>query len=79
MNSVNENQGMSADELEALLARLKRDLADTEEEREWVLKQTGMHLPGGTPQKYETEVSRLNDRITEIQDLIRTKKSNNTN
>jgi hypothetical protein len=57
-----------------LLERLKRDLADTEEEREWVLKQTGMHLPGGTPQKYEMEINRLKARVEETEDLLRAKK-----
>lgn len=58
---------------EVLIQRLQtltEELEELEEERSFVLKQTGLHLPGHTVKKYETELSSLNKSIAKLQEEI---------
>ena len=58
---------MTVTELQNLLARLRADLDDLEEERCFVLGQTGVHISAGKPAKYEAEVAGLCARIAEVE------------
>ncbi|MDN5347169.1 MAG: hypothetical protein PWP65_733 [Clostridia bacterium] len=62
---------MSKEELQHALADLQARLEELEEEREFVLGQTGHHLPGHTRRKYEAEIEALKARIREIEDLLK--------
>lgn len=61
---------MTRDELEKYLAKLKEDLEEVEEERMFVLRQTGYHVSGGTVKKYEAEVTGLKAKIAEVEKLL---------
>lgn len=65
---------MTGAELQSLLAKLKEELEEAEEEKMYVLGQTGIHLPGATVRKYEAEISELKQRITEVEEMLRAKK-----
>ena len=64
---------MTVGELTEHLSRLKADLEDIEEERTFVLGQTGAHVSTGTVKEYETEVASLKARIEEVEQLLRAK------
>ncbi|WP_088226457.1 hypothetical protein [Desulfosporosinus sp. FKB] len=49
------------------LETLSKELEELEEERDYVLKQTGLHLPGHTVKKYEAELSILKNSLVLIQ------------
>lgn len=56
-------ENLSALNKEALEKHLQRcldELEELEEERSFVLKQTGLHLPGHTVKKYEAEIKLRN-------------------
>ncbi len=72
---MNNFENMSIPELEKKLENLKDDLEDTKEERSLVLGQTGIHLPGSTVKKFETEIEELNQRINELEELLQKKHS----
>lgn len=55
--------GKSKEELEKTLASLKDELEEVQEERQFVLGQTGLHVSGGTVKKFDAEVSALNEKI----------------
>lgn len=65
----------SREKLRHLLATLEADLEDLEEERMFVLGQTGVHLSASTVQRYENEVTRLKERITEIRQVLESAQS----
>jgi hypothetical protein len=48
------------------LQSLSEELQELEEEKKYVLKQTGLHLPGHTVKKYESESLTLIKSITEL-------------
>lgn len=60
----------SREGLRHLLATLEADLEDLEEERMFVLGQTGVHLSASTVRRYDTEVVRLKERIDEIRRML---------
>lgn len=66
---------MTISELEKFLLKLKNDLEEVEEERMFVLSQTGLHVPGVTVKKYEAEVYDLKDRIEEAEKFLQSKKA----
>ena len=66
---------MNVSELEGILTKLEKELEEIVEERTFVLGQTGMHIRGRTVQTYEAEVTRLKARISEIEEILQTKKS----
>ena len=67
--------GMTVAELEALLANLRADLEEVEEERDFVLKQTGLHLSAREVTKFEKETSGLRVRIEEVEKALLSRKS----
>lgn len=66
--STEENKEIK--ELEAKLSRLKNNLSEVEEERQFVLGQTGLHVPGVTQKKYDAEIRELTALIDDTQMLI---------
>jgi hypothetical protein len=66
---------MSIDELEKKLVKFKESLEELEEERIFVLGQTGIHLPGTTVRKYETEEEEINQCINELEELLQKKRT----
>jgi hypothetical protein len=66
--------GMSAAELEELLADLQADLEDVEEERAFVLGQTGVHISASTVARYESERESLRARIEQAEEALRTRR-----
>jgi len=67
--------GMTPGELEKLLSELREHLEEVEEERMFVLRQTGVHLPGKTVREYEAEVNELKAKIDEVEIALRSKKT----
>lgn len=61
---------MNMPELEKKLAELKEYLQEIEEERRFVLHQTGIHLPGATVNKYEAEIKEINQNINVLKTLL---------
>ena len=66
---------MTVGELNEYLAKLKVDLEDLEEERMFVLGQTGLHVSAGEVKKYEAEFDSLKARIEEVEQLVRDKQT----
>lgn len=66
---------MTVTELEKELTKLKRDLEELEEERTYVLRQTGVHVPGATVKQYEADVDETKERIVELQQILQRKHS----
>ncbi len=66
-------ENMSACDLEQCLAKLRGDLEDLEEERMFMLGQTGLHVSAGQVKKYETQLETLRSDIEEVQQLLRTR------
>jgi hypothetical protein len=64
---------MTVDELEDLLASLRDDLEDLEEERAFVLGQTGVHLSVSAVTRYEVERRSLKEKIEEVEAALRTR------
>lgn len=71
-----ELREMSIEALEQRLAKLKEDFEELEEERLFVLGQSGYHVSGGTVRKYEAEVKKVQDEIAEVEQILREKKAN---
>jgi hypothetical protein len=70
---MTELANMAIGDLDALLRKLQADLEDVEEERMFVLGQTGVHISATTARKYEVEVHDLTTRIGEVEEAIRAK------
>ncbi|OFW57699.1 MAG: hypothetical protein A2133_08670 [Actinobacteria bacterium RBG_16_64_13] len=66
--------GMTMADLEQHVLVLKADLGEVEEERMYVLSQTGLHVSAGAVKKYETEINALKARIEEVEQVVRAKK-----
>jgi hypothetical protein len=66
--------GMTIAELDAYLSKLKADLEEVEEERMFVLGQTGLHVSASVVTKYENELNGLKTRIEEVEQLVQAKK-----
>ena len=66
--------GMTIAEAAKHLSELKADLEEVEEERLFVLSQTGLHVSAGAVKKYETEINALKARIEEVGRVVRAKK-----
>lgn len=77
MSLLEEYQEKSLEELENTLKKLTNDLEEVEEERMFLLGQTGVHLPGATVKKYEAEVNHLRERIEDCKAAIEKKKNGN--
>jgi len=57
---------LSKDDLTRRLQRLSEELEELVEERDFVLKQTGLHLPGHTVKKYESDLTNLQKSVSEV-------------
>ncbi len=66
---------MTTGEMEGLLSELKEKLDEAEEERTFVLNQTGHHVPGVTVKNCVAEVNDLRRRIEEIKKALLAKKT----
>lgn len=77
MSLLEEYVDKSVEELEKTLRKLNYDLEEVEEERMFLLGQTGIHLPGATVKKYEAEVNHLKGRIEDCKAAIEQKKNGN--
>lgn len=64
---------MTVTELEKELRNLKGDFEELEEERTYVLRQTGVHVPGATVKRYEADVEETKERIVELQRILHRK------
>ena len=54
------------EDLTRRLQTLSEELEELEEERSFVLKQTGLHLPGYTVRRYEVQTQTLKESISEL-------------
>jgi len=54
------------EDLTRRLQTLSEELEELEEERSFVLKQTGLHLPGHTVKRYEAQTQTLKESIAEL-------------
>lgn len=71
-----ENLSVLRDEdLTRRLQTLSEELEELEEEQSFVLKQTGLHLPGHTVKRYESQIKVLKESITELQGEMKRRKS----
>ena len=52
--------------LEQRLRNLEEELEELEEEKSFVLKQTGLHVSGGKVKQYDAQTKVLQDSIAEI-------------
>ena len=48
------------------LQTLTEELEELEEEKGYVLRQTGLHVSGGTMKKYESQTTILSESIAEL-------------
>ncbi len=72
---MNELSEMTPGELEEYLSKLRADLEEIEEERMFVLGQTGLHLSASEVGKYEADVNRLKARIEEAEQAAGAKRA----
>ena len=74
MTNEGKNPGeMTAKELEKHLSSLQMELEDLEEERTFVLGQTGLHVSAREVKNFEGRLDTLRDRIAEAKSLIEEK------
>ena len=66
--------GMTIAEVDEYLSELKADLEEVEEERMFVLSQTGLHVSAGAVKRYEAELNELKARIEEVEQVVLAKK-----
>ena len=57
---------MKIEELERRLGLLEEELEELEEEKSFVLKQTGLHVSGGKLKQYESQTISLQQSISEL-------------
>jgi hypothetical protein len=73
MSDAKDPNDMSAAELEAYIARLEVDLEDVQEEQQFVLGQTGLHVSAKSVNKFESQIEAVKRRIEEAQGLLAAK------
>lgn len=64
---------LSKEELEKLREKVREELEELEEERLFVLSQTGIHLSGGERKRYEAEVEALRKKLAAIEEALKEK------
>ena len=64
---------MTTEELDKHLSGLKAELEEVEEERMFVLRQTGLHVSAGTVKKYQNELDELRGRIEAVEEAVHAK------
>lgn len=57
---------MKNEELERRLGLLEEELEELEEEKGFVLRQTGLHVSGGKVKQYEAQTQSLQQSISEL-------------
>ena len=62
--------GPTTAELDKYLSKLRAELEEVEEERMFVLGQTGLHVSAGTVKKYETELNELKAKVEEVEQVV---------
>ena len=67
--------GSGSSDLESRLARLREELEDLEEERAFVLGQTGLHVSVKEVQRYESKMDSLRSKIGEVEQALNATKS----
>ena len=63
---MNDLSALRKEDLTRRLQTLSEELEELEEERSFVLKQTGLHLPGHTVKRYEASTQTLKESIAEL-------------
>ena len=58
------------EDLTRRLQTLSEELEEIEEERSFVLKQTGLHLPGHAVKRYESQIKALKESITDLKEEL---------
>lgn len=76
MAEKKELKDMTLAELKAELKRKEDLYEEVEEEREWMLVGTQIHVPGHTVKKYEAELKFIQKTIEEIKELIAAQEKN---
>ncbi|SJZ97435.1 hypothetical protein [Selenihalanaerobacter shriftii] len=66
----NSLEDLSTEELEKRLKEEKDKYEELEQEKEFVLGQTGIHLPGNTKQKYDNQLDEIQEKIDEIEEIL---------
>lgn len=61
---------MDRTEIEANIRRLNDQLAEVIEEKNFVLSQTGRHVPGHVAREYEATIKRLEKELAEWRQLL---------
>ncbi len=64
---------MTGPELAELLSSLRADLEDFEEERTFVLGQTGVHISASAVARYESEHAALRMKIEQVEQTVRSR------
>ncbi|GAB6174712.1 hypothetical protein JCM15765_41900 [Paradesulfitobacterium aromaticivorans] len=59
-------KNLSRQDLERRLNALEEELEELEEEKSFVLKQTGLHVGGGKVKQYEAQTQALQQSISEL-------------
>lgn len=65
-SSLEDLSKLRVEDLTQRLRKLSEELEELEEERNFVLKQTGIHLPGRTVKKYEVDTTALKQSIGDL-------------
>jgi len=73
MNS--ELAKLSLDELKKRLAKIEEEYEEFEEERTYTLKLAGVHVPGATVKKFESEKENYLKQIAELKEAIKAKEA----
>lgn len=63
---VEDLKNLSRQDLERRLNALEEELEELEEEKSFVLKQTGLHVGGGKVKQYEAQTQALQQSISEL-------------
>lgn len=58
------------EDLTRRLQTLTEELEELEEEKGYVLRQTGLHVSGGLVKKYESQTITLSESITELKEEL---------
>jgi len=68
-------QDKSQEELEDLLAKNKEKYQEVEEEKQFVLSQSGRHIPGTLRRDYKIELNQLAEKIELLEEMLAAKKN----
>ncbi len=63
-------EGMEREELNNLLAKKKEKYQEIEEEKNFVLGQSGRHIPGTLRREYKIELQQIEEQIETIREVL---------